>query len=149
MGSEDQVDSLVWETITQDQGGETVADEKKILIIDDERDYAEILKERLLFKGYEVVVAYDGATGLKLIEEWKPLLVLLDIMMPEMDGFETARQIQSEHPHDSPKVIFVTAFGREPDEKQKKIIGSSPIIRKPFEMADLLEIIAKELSRSA
>jgi DNA-binding response OmpR family regulator len=125
-----------------------VADAHKILIIDDERDYAEILKERLVFKGYEVIVAYDGTTGLALVKEWEPDLVLLDIMMPEMDGFETARQLRSEHPFGAAKIIFVTAFGREPDEAQRKIIGSSPVVRKPFEMSELLSIIARELPQA-
>lgn len=123
-----------------------MAEKKKILIIDDECDYADILKQRLSFEGYDVAVAYDGAAGLKAAKENEPDVVLLDIMMPELDGFETAKQFHSSFPFESIKFIFVTAFGREPSDVQKEIIGKSPFIRKPFEVADLIEVIRSQLS---
>lgn len=123
-----------------------MAEKKKILIIDDECDYADILKQRLSFEGYDVAVAYDGAAGLKTAREDAPDLVLLDIMMPELDGFETARQFHAAFPFDAMKIIFVTALGREMNEVQKQIIGESPFIRKPFEVADLIAVIHKLLA---
>ena len=123
-----------------------MADKKRVLIIDDECDYADILKQRLEFEGFEVEVAYDGAAGLKAAKENEPDVVLLDIMMPELDGFETAKQFHASFPFESIKFIFVTAFGREPSDVQKAIIGKSPFIRKPFEVADLIEVIRSQLS---
>lgn len=119
---------------------------KKILIIDDERDYAEILKERLQFKGYEVEIACDGVSGLKKATEWIPDLILLDIMMPEMDGFEAAKLLREADKQARMKIVLVTAFGRELDEAQLEIVGDMPIIRKPFEMSDLMTVIQQELS---
>jgi DNA-binding response OmpR family regulator len=125
-----------------------VADQnqKKILIIDDERDYADILRERLQFEGYDVAVAYDGLSGIKMAKDYEPDLVLLDIMMPELDGFETARQFRTTYPFDALKIIFVTAYGRDPNEAQKEIIGESPFIRKPFNLPELLKVVGKLLA---
>jgi len=114
---------------------------KKVLIIDDEKDYASVLKDRLEFEGYEASVAFDGSSGITAIEKFQPDVILLDIMMPAMDGFTLAKELQ--HRSSSVPIIFVTAFGREPNEDQKKTIGRSPFITKPFEMNDLMEAIRK------
>ena len=115
--------------------------QKKILIIDDERDYADILCERLQFEGFDVACAYDGLTGLKMAKDSEPDLVLLDVMMPELDGFEIAKQFHVAHPFEKVKIVFVTAYGRDPNDAQRAIIGESPLIRKPFNLPELLKVI--------
>ena len=123
-----------------------MAREPRILIVDDNPTNVELLKSQLKPYPYILETAYDGEEALERIGKRLPDLVLLDIMMPELDGFETAKQFHSSFPFESIKFIFVTAFGREPSDVQKEIIGKSPFIRKPFEVADLIEVIRSQLS---
>lgn len=116
---------------------------KKILIVDDERDYACVLKERLEFEGFDVSVAYDGPAGLDLRNKVQPDVILLDIMMPGMDGFDFVRALREKNAKAVTSVILVTAFGRDLNDEQGGLIGKLPIIRKPFEMDELLEAIGR------
>ena len=118
---------------------------KKILIIDDEQSYVEVLKERLEFERFEVMVALDGKTGLKLLAKNKYEAVLLDVMMPGFDGFEVKQYINEKNGFLSHSpIIFVSAYGRSLSEEQKQIVGKSPFIRKPFEVKDLIKLINEQ-----
>ncbi len=121
-----------------------MTDKKKILIVDDGEDYASVLKDRLEFEGYIAETVSDGQKALTQIDLFKPDVVLLDVMMPVMDGFAVAKELK--HRGTAASIIFVTAFGREPNEEQKRIIGDSSFINKPFEMDELLEAIRKKSS---
>jgi len=121
-----------------------MAQRRRILIVDDERDYADVLKDRLEFEGFEVDAAYDGLSGLEAVEGFKPDLILLDIMMPGMDGFEFASALKARGCH--LPVVFVTAYGRTFSERERETVGSSPVIRKPFEADELLEVISKSVA---
>lgn len=123
-----------------------MVDKKKILIVDDEQDYADVLKERLVFEGFETEVAYEGVSGLALFDRFCPDLILLDIMMPGMDGFEFVRELRTRKQGERVPIVFVTAYGRAPSDNERAVIGSSPVIRKPFEAVDLLDVVAKLVS---
>ncbi len=118
---------------------------KKILIIDDEQNYVEILKERLEFEGFDIEVAYDGKTGLDLMRNNVYKVVLLDIMMPDLNGFGVKDTINIEnHNLSRSPVIFVTAYGRMLSDKEKKIVGNTPFLHKPFDIGELLNLIKNQ-----
>lgn len=119
-----------------------MAEKKRILIVDDERDYVDVLRDRLVFEGFDVEVAYDGSSGFDRLLEIKPSVILLDVMMPGMDGFEFQRRLR-EAGLGAVHVIFVTAYGRPISDAERGLIGEAPFIRKPFEVEDLLDLIQK------
>ena len=119
---------------------------EKILIVDDEVNILEILKYNLHKAGYETVEAYDGEAGLKMALEENPDLVMLDIMMPKMDGYEVCRQLrlQSQVP-----VIMLTARAEETDKVLSFELGADDYITKPFGVREMLARVMANLRRSS
>ncbi|MBP7765909.1 MAG: response regulator [Deltaproteobacteria bacterium] len=103
-----------------------------VLIIDDEVTNIAVLNE-LLQSSYNILFAKDGPTGLKLaISTMRPDLILLDILMPEMDGYEVMNRLQSDEYTKNIPVIFITAKGEEEDEARGFALGAVDYISKPF-----------------
>jgi len=119
---------------------------KKILIADDEKDISLILKKRLTAKGYSVITANDGYEALTLAELQLPDLIILDILMPGMEGDEVAEKLK-EHPSTkSIPVIFLTAILRKTEDyKGDHIIASNIIFAKPIDTEELLAQIKRLL----
>ena len=117
---------------------------KKILIIEDEENLVELIKFRLETNGYDVSVALDGEKGLEKILEIKPDLVLLDVRMPKMDGYEVCRRAKSNPELSDIPILILTAQAH--DSEVNKAMESHPdaFLSKPFEPEDLLRNI-KEL----
>lgn len=117
---------------------------KKILIVDDERDFVELMKMRLESAGFTVVCAHNGAEALNKTLKEKPDLIVLDIAMPEVDGYTFVKRLRErENLRDIP-VIIVTAYG----DKMKDLFAQEGIIdylMKPFETKTLLERIGNIL----
>jgi DNA-binding response OmpR family regulator len=124
-----------------------MAEKQRILVVDDEHDYVDVLKDRLVFEGFEVDVAYDGPSGLAQLTAAPPSLVLLDVMMPGMNGFEFVRRMREAPGGDAVPVIFVTAYGRQPSEAELALIGDAPFIRKPFEVDELVALIRETAAK--
>jgi CheY-like chemotaxis protein len=104
----------------------------RILVIDDDSDIREVVGEALQFAGYEVATARDGREGLAQARSFRPTLILLDLMMPTMSGWEfRAAQLRDEALADIP-VVVVTALGHDPD------IQVQAVLAKPFRLEDLL-----------
>lgn len=120
----------------------TMTDKKTILIIDDEVNLVRLLKRRLEHGGYNVLTAYDGEEGLKMINEEKPDLVLLDINMPKMGGIEVYKRVSMENQNRPPILIF-TARGKL--GKFFKDIQADGFISKPFEPEELFRTIERIL----
>jgi len=122
---------------------------KRILCIEDEVEMIDLVTLILKRKGYEVIGARGGQEGLEAIARTKPDLVLLDLMMPEMDGWEVYHQMKaSEHSKDIP-VIVVTAKAQSIDKVLGLHIGKvDDYITKPFGPQELVESVEKVLSRS-
>ena len=116
----------------------------KILIIEDEKSIADIIAFNLKKEGFEVLCAYDGSTGLKYALEEDPELILLDIMMPKMDGFTVCKKIRKtlETP-----IIMLTARGEEVDKVLGLEIGADDYVTKPFSMRELLARVKANLRR--
>jgi DNA-binding response OmpR family regulator len=118
--------------------------EKRILIVEDEKDLVEILTVRLEASGYQVIPAYDGQEGLDKAKKEKPDLIILDLMLPKMDGFKVCRLLKFDEKYKKIPIIMFTARAQEQDKKLGEEVGADAYIVKPFEPAALLGKI-KEL----
>jgi DNA-binding response OmpR family regulator len=111
---------------------------KKILIADDEPNIVTALEFLLERNGYEVLVARNGGAALKLVEEHKPDLVLLDVMMPVKSGYEVCQRMRERADWRHIKIIMLTAKGRDVEMSKGLSIGADLYITKPFSTQDLL-----------
>lgn len=116
----------------------------KVLIIDDEPDALELLTLRLQSWDYEVVQARDGQEGLEKLKIEKPDIILLDIMMPNMDGYQFCNEIKKKNLLSDIPIIIVTAKGDNIDKVIGRALGADDYVAKPFE-ADNLRIKMKDL----
>jgi len=121
---------------------------KKILIIEDERDMAELVALRLKREHYETAVAYDGREGLDKVRCAPPDLVLLDIMLPGMSGTEVLRELRDDPRTASVPVVMLTARSEDVDVVVGLQLGADDYVTKPFSMAVLLARISAVLRRS-
>jgi len=117
---------------------------KKILLVDDDADFVEATKLILESKSYDVVVSYDGKEGLKKVQTEEPNLIILDVMMPEMDGYEVCAKLKSDPRFKDIPVILLTAVGEAiSTTKYTKEMGmkieADDYIPKPVELNELVE----------
>ena len=116
-----------------------------VLVVEDDRNIAELLQMYLEKEGYAVTIAYDGGQGLSKFRTIQPDLVLLDVMMPVMDGWEVCKSIRKES---QTPIIMLTAKGETEDKVQGLKTGADDYITKPFEMKEVLARIEAVLRRS-
>jgi len=116
---------------------------KKVLIVDDEEAILRLVTVRLKSSGYEVITAYDGVEGLQAAAEHRPDLIILDILMPNMDGTEMSAKLKEDPRTRDIPVIFLTALKKKEGEPEAK--GSTPnvIFSKPFEGSELVDAVGK------
>lgn len=122
-----------------------MASNSKILIVDDDKNICEIVRLYLLKEGYEVKCAYAGKQALKMIEEEKPSAVILDIMLPEIDGIEILKQMRQTT---KIPVIMLTAKGETIDKILGLELGADDYVVKPFEPKELVARLKAVLRRS-
>ena len=118
----------------------------KILVVEDEKAIADIVAFNLMREGYEVITAYDGLEGLKFALEDGVDLILLDVMLPGMDGFEICRRVREKS---NVPIIMLTAREEETDKVLGLKIGADDYITKPFSMRELMARIHANLRRTA
>jgi two-component system, OmpR family, alkaline phosphatase synthesis response regulator PhoP len=123
-------------------------DRKRILVVDDEIYIVHILEFTLTMEGYEVLTAADGEEALRRLEQDRPDLVVLDIMMPKIDGYEGLRRIRADEEFRTLPVILLSAKGRPVDRETGLEIGADDYIVKPFSPRRLLEKIQDLLERA-
>jgi two-component system, OmpR family, alkaline phosphatase synthesis response regulator PhoP len=121
---------------------------EKILVIDDEMNIVELLKYNLVASGYKVSYALNGKDGLKLAVENKPDLILLDIMLPEMDGFDVCKEMKKSRDTSNIPIIMLTAKGDEFDKILGLELGADDYITKPFSVRELMARIKVVLRRN-
>jgi CheY-like chemotaxis protein len=120
----------------------------KILIIDDEKLIVKATSLVLSLSGYDVTSAYNGEEGLNMAHESKPDLILLDIMMPGMDGWQVLERLKNNPETKTIPVIVFTAKEYLSGKLKSHNAGASDFVAKPFETPELIEIIEKHLSIS-
>lgn len=125
-------------------------EKKKILIIDDEKDFTELVKMNLEATGkYEVKVENKGALGFDRTKEFKPDLILLDILMPDMEGSEVASQLSEDKDTESIPIVFLTAIVRENEIKNSGgIIAGRHFVAKPVSSDKLIAIIERTIIKT-
>lgn len=112
---------------------------KKILIADDEHKIVMTLEYAFRKAGYEVFIARDGSEVLEILKEQIPDLILLDIMMPNVDGYTTLSEIKKNEKYDAIKVIFLSAKTGENDINKGLELGADAYVTKPYSIKKLLE----------
>ncbi len=117
----------------------------QILIVDDEPNILVVLEYLIRQQGYRVLRANNGTEALKVIEKEKPSIIVLDVMMPEMDGFELARRIRRDERFDDIRIIFLTAKGTEADQFEGYANGGEVYLTKPFDNEELVTTINEVL----
>jgi signal transduction histidine kinase/DNA-binding response OmpR family regulator len=115
----------------------------KILIVDDQKDNRDLLVTLLEPLGFPIRQAENGKEALKIVEEWSPHAVLMDMLMPEMDGYEATRCIKTTEKNSGIRVIAVTASAFEDEEKKVLATGVDGYIRKPLRAEELLGMLAR------
>jgi two-component system OmpR family response regulator len=117
----------------------------RILVVDDELNIAELISMALRYEGFEVATAESGAEALKVFEAFRPRLIILDVMLPDFDGFEVARRLggtRSEVP-----IIFLTARDTTDDKIRGLTLGGDDYVTKPFSIEELIARIRSILRR--
>jgi two-component system OmpR family response regulator len=120
--------------------------EARLLVVDDEPSIRELLTARLRFAGFEVFGAADGAEALKLAEQYRPDLVVLDVMLPDVDGFTVTRRLR-ERGREMP-VLFLTARDETMDKVQGLTVGGDDYVTKPFSLEEVVARIRAVLRRT-
>jgi two-component system, OmpR family, KDP operon response regulator KdpE len=122
---------------------------ERVLIIDDEKFIAQALMLRLGAAGYEVQWAPDGASGIAAVDHWRPDVILLDIRMPDMDGFEVNRRLRARPELSALPVIFLSANVQESARQAALAAGAYAFLTKPYESKEVLAAIRSALDRRA
>lgn len=118
---------------------------KKILLVDDEPQLVEVVKMRLEANGYTVLAAYDGQEALDKARQEKPDLIILDLMLPKVDGYKVCRMLKFDQNYKHIPIIMFSARAQEEDVKLGKEVGGDAYITKPFEPQELLSKIKEFL----
>ena len=123
-------------------------DKKRILIVEDESPMAEMVKMRLEANDYEVLTASDGQSGLEMAKKEKPDLIILDLMLPKLDGYKVCRMLKFDEKYKMIPIIMFSARAQETDKKMGKEVGADAYITKPFEPKILLGKIQELLGEN-
>ena len=119
----------------------------KILIVDDNIDTVELLRKRFRAEGYDTDEAYDGDDGLKKVRDYGPELIILDVMMPTIDGYEVCKKLKGDENTKDIPVLMLTAKGRVPDKVKGLNVGAEGYITKPFDFKEVLARVRSILAQ--
>jgi CheY-like chemotaxis protein len=121
------------------------SDATLVLVIDDDKDNRNLIERFLTGAGYQVLSADSGASALKLLNEATPDLILLDVMMPGMDGYQVCAKLQGDPKHSLIPVIFLTALSEKQDRARGFSLGAVDYVTKPIHKPVLLAKVAEQL----
>ncbi len=121
---------------------------KEILVIDDDPQNREVVRIRLERAGHRVIEAENGMDGLRLAGEHKPSLIILDVMMPRMDGWQVCRQLRQDRETRDIPVIMLTARTQQIEELRGWESGADEYLTKPFDHQRLLQSVEQMLNRT-
>ncbi len=120
-----------------------------VLVVNDEPDMRTLLSDLLNFSGFEVMTADDGVQGLKIAQQVMPQAILLDIMLPKLDGFQVCRLLKFNEKYAEIPIIMLTARNHPKDRELAEGAGANGYIVKPFETKDLIEELRKVMGAKA
>lgn len=119
---------------------------KKILLVDDHRTVLRLLETILRLRGFEVVYARDGLEGIEIARRELPDLIMLDVMMPKLDGFKACRQLKEDPLTRDIPVIFLTARLEETDAETGRQAGGAEFLNKPFKSQQIVALLDRYLA---
>jgi two-component system cell cycle response regulator DivK len=119
---------------------------RRILVVEDQPDNRQILRDLLTSAGYEMVEAGDGASALVVAAAERPDLILMDIQLPGMDGYEATRRIKADPALKAIPIIVVTSYALSGDEQKARAAGCDAYVTKPFSPRQLLAKVREYLS---
>ncbi|MDP1961192.1 MAG: response regulator [Reyranella sp.] len=111
---------------------------KKILVVEDTEDNRQILRDLLGMAGYDMIEAHDGAQGVAMAAEHRPDLILMDIQMPVLDGYEATRRIKADPALAGIPIVAVTSYALSGDEQKARDAGCNDYIAKPYSPRQML-----------
>jgi len=114
---------------------------KRILVVEDQEDLRGMLRDLLTGSDYSVIEATDGAAGIAMAKSERPDLILMDIQMPVIDGYEATRQIRADPAIDGIPIIAVSSFAMKGDEQKARSAGCDDYVTKPYSPMQLLKVI--------
>ena len=117
----------------------------RILIVDDEADLVSVLRIGLEIEGFEVIAASDGEEGLRKAREERPELVVLDLMLPKLDGYRVCRALKFDERYRSLPIVILSARSGEQDRRLAFDMGADAFVSKPYDMAGLVKLIRARL----
>lgn len=117
----------------------------KILVVDDEKNIILVLRMSLKKAGYEVITASDGLKAIELAQSHKPDLILLDILLPKMNGFLVFEALKDDPKTEDIPVVFISAKAEKEDLERAKSMGAKDYLIKPIKQADLLNAVEKNI----
>jgi two-component system cell cycle response regulator DivK len=122
---------------------------KRILIVEDQEDLRGILRDLFTRSGYTVIEAADGATGVASAKSDRPDIILMDIQMPVIDGYEATRQIKADPALTQTPVVAISSFAMKGDEEKARAAGCDHYVTKPYSPIALLRMIRGYLGDKA
>ena len=122
---------------------------KRILVVDDQEDQRGVLRDLLIGSGYTVIEAADGETGVAKAKSDRPDLILMDIQMPVIDGYEATRRIKVDPALKSIPIVAVSSFAMKGDEQKARAAGCDHYVTKPYSPMQLLRMIRGYLGEKA
>lgn len=117
----------------------------RILIVDDEADLVSVLRIGLEIEGFEVIAASDGEEGLRKAREERPDLVVLDLMLPKLDGYRVCRALKFDERYRGLPIVILSARSGEQDRRLAFDMGADAFVSKPYDMAALVKLIRARL----
>jgi two-component system cell cycle response regulator DivK len=122
---------------------------KRILVVEDQEDLRGVLRDLFTSSGYTVIEAADGATGVASAKSDRPDIILMDIQMPVIDGYEAARQIKADPSLTSIPIVAVSSFAMKGDEEKARAAGCDEYVTKPYSPIQLLRLVRGHLGDKA
>ena len=122
---------------------------KRILVVEDQEDLRGVLRDLFASSGYTVIEAVDGAAGVARAKSDRPDIILMDIQMPIIDGYEATRQIKSDPDLTSIPIVAVSSFAMKGDEEKARAAGCDEYVTKPYSPIQLLRMIRGYLGDNA
>jgi DNA-binding response OmpR family regulator len=117
----------------------------RVLIVDDEADLVSVLRIGLEIEGFEVIAASDGEEGLRKAREDRPELVVLDLMLPKLDGYRVCRALKFDERYRNLPIVILSARSGEQDRRLAFDMGADAFVSKPYDMAALVKLIRARL----
>ncbi len=118
---------------------------KRVLICDDDPVILRLIQVNLELEGYEVLLAHDGQDAIEVAMAEQPQLIILDIMMPRLDGYQTCERLKADDATKDVPVVFLSAKAQLSDIEKGKEYGVSEYLTKPFDPSDLVEVVQRLL----